>query len=230
MKSIAIIMTVGLLLLVSPDAMAQDDILGAIMEAAAAQEDAGNQAQSEADNAAQSEAAAQWQEAWEEMMEENGEIMDALDTKYLKCLAMMEMYVHMYLKLVDEHKIGEISMSACDAYGMQTLALAASTTIMYCPEGMKSPELSDEERIMLSLEYNSLVYLKEPLYSTHTYLFQRYMDWVRESGYEPVDPNHENLFHNYVPYLMEFFRPRYIIPRTLEIAQEMEVMGCSKPN
>lgn len=37
----------------------------------------------------------------------------------------------------------------------------------------------------------------------------------------------ELLLHNFVAYLMEFFRPRYIVPQTLKIAQEMEAMGCN---
>ena len=90
MKTLQTLLLISALLLSSPMAVAQEDnILGAIMEAAAAQENAANQGQSEADSAAQSEAAEAWKEAWEEMMEQNGEVMDALDTKYLKCTAMM---------------------------------------------------------------------------------------------------------------------------------------------
>lgn len=225
--------------------MAQEgsDILGAIMEAAAAQENAANQGQSEADREAAIAEGERWREAWDEEMEENAELLDDLDTKYLKCTAMMVLYVHAYLKLVNEHKIGDITMSACDAYGMQTLAMASSTTIMYCPEGMA--QLSDEELKSIGDDFGVAIDQftvvtdnpwvgneYHPILIKLKYIIGNFFDGVEEQdagdlsvfGDSPDTPVHV------IKYMIEFFRPRYIIPRTLKIAQEMEAMGCSKPN
>ena len=107
------------------------------MEAAAAQENAGNQAQAEADGEAQSEAAAAWQEAWEEENKENAELLASLDTKYLKCTALLVLYVEAYLQLVPETHIGDITMSACDAYGMQALAILKREKVSILATGLK---------------------------------------------------------------------------------------------
>ncbi|NNK17992.1 MAG: hypothetical protein HKP49_02465 [Maribacter sp.] len=240
MKTTTIIVLL-LLLLISPMTTAQEDnILGAIMEAAAAQENAGNQAQAEADWEAQSEAAAAWQEAWEEKNKENAELLNALDNKYLKCTALMVLYVEAYLKLVNEHKVGDITMSACDAYGMQALAMATSTTIMYCPEGMA--QLSDEQLKSIGDDFWAAIDQftevsdnpwigdkRHPILLKLQYIINSFFNGVQEQdagdlsvfGGSPDTPIHV------IKYMIEFFRPRYIIPQTIKIGQEMEAMGCS---
>ncbi|WP_297695439.1 hypothetical protein [uncultured Eudoraea sp.] len=222
-------------------AMAQEgDILGAIMEAAAAQENANNQAQAEADNTAQSEAAAAWQEAWEEENKENAELLASLDTKYLKCTALMVLYVEAYLKLVNEHKIGDITMSACDAYGMQALAMASSTTIMYCPEEMA--QLSDEELKSIGDDFWAAIDQftevsdnpwigdkRHPILTKLLYIISKFFDGVeqQDAGDLSVFDGSPDTPVHVIKYMIEFFRPRYIIPQTLKIGQEMEAMGCS---
>jgi len=241
MKTTTTILVLLLLLLVSPTAMAQEgDILGAIMEAAAAQENANNQAQSEANNEALSEAAAAWQEEWEKKKNENAELMDALDTKYLKCTALMVLYVEAYLKLVNEHKIGDISMSACDAYGMQALAMASSTTIMYCPEEMA--QLSDEELKSIGDDFWAAIDQftevsdnpwigdkRHPILIKLYYIISKFFDGVeqQDAGDLSVFSGSPDTPVHVIKYMIEFFRPRYIIPQTLKIGQEMEAMGCS---
>lgn len=226
MKTLQKLLLISALLLSSPMAVAQD-LLDALKQTAEMHNDSNSNSQQENGEESQvpSDGQNEFQRQWEEMMNKSGEFLSSLDSKYLKCMALMEMYVYMYLKLVNEHKLGDIGMSACDALGMQTLAMAASSTIMYCPEGMKTPELNDDQRTLLALEYRSLAYMKEPYYSIHSYLESTYLNWASSSG---LDPGYDDVtFHNYIVYLMEFFRPRYIISQTLKIAQEMEAMGCS---
>ncbi|AKA35158.1 hypothetical protein [Flagellimonas lutaonensis] len=224
MKTLQKLLLISALLLCSPMAMAQEgDIMGALMEAAAAQENAGNQAQSAADNAAQSEAATAWEEAWEKMMEENGKVVNALDTKYLKCTALMVLYVHAYLKLVNEHKLGDLTMSACDALGMQTLAMASSTTIMYCPEKMAQlhytqfrPIRDDFYEVLQSMD-------NETLAIRIGYMLDNIIRrWRRDNSVSEDDVGNEFV----LDYLIKFFRPEYILYRTFEIGQKMEALGC----
>lgn len=220
-------MALFFLLLGSPVALAQIDLMGALKQTAEMhnEENAQGQESNGEESSASSEGQNAWQEEWEKMMNENGDLLNSLDTKYLKCLAMMEMYVHGYLKLVNEHKMGDLSMSACDAYGMQTLALASSTMIMYCPEGMKDGELNDNQRAQLVVEYGKTIYKKEPLWRIHRYLDGQYGHWITSTGGEITGDTLD--YHNYIAYLIAFFRPSFIIPQTLKIAEEMEALGCS---
>lgn len=237
MKTITTAIAVLLLLLISPGALGQEgDILGAILEAAAAQENAGNQAQSEADQAAQSEAAAAWQEEWDEMMEENAELLSEFDNKYLRCIAMMEMYVAMYRELVDDLRLGDLVMTECDALGMETLVIAMSTTIMYCPEGFTDSELNDDQRNSIIKEYITLPmvyssnseYGNNYFYRLHHAVLAKYQNWLRESGYpSTAQGDLDTYYQNFLVYLIEYFRPRYILPRTLEIGRKMEALGCN---
>ena len=229
------------LLMVSPTVRAQEDnILGAVMEAAAAQENAANQAQAQANSEAQSEAAAAWKEAWEKRQEELSEYYGIFDTKYLKCTAMMVLYLSNYFTLVDDHRLSYIPMSPCDALGMETLALATSTTIMYCPEEMA--QLSDEELRIIASEFDERTdeFHNSPLGAAHDHEFANLLYHIKRKFYDAVrDQDAGDLsVYRYSPeewvhvmkYMIEFFKPQYIIPRTLQIAQEMEAMGCSKPN
>ena len=173
-------------------------------------------------------------------MEENGELLSALDSKYLMCTALMVLYVHTYLKLANEHKIGDLSMSACDAYGMQALAMATSTTIMYCPEEMA--QLSDEELKVIGDDFgNALSQFTEisdspwvsdeyhPLLVKLKYIIRNFFNAVQaqDAGDMTVYNGSPDTPVHVIKYMIEFFRPRYIIPQTLKIGQEMEAMGCS---
>jgi len=252
MKTIITAITVVLLLLTSPMTMAQDDIFGAIMEAAAAQENANIQAQSEAEGAAQSEAAAAWQEEWGEIMEENAEILEAFDTKYLKCTAMMILYVYEYLTLVEATKAEGDCKMKYDLYGMQLLYMASSTTIMYCPEEIASLSSGEQDKI-----YDEFINILidhfgiEDMYdedATEKEL-EEIIDMAASSGgpygsllgklasiakivraaqrsISTYDRGQGDGTVTVLRSLTTFFNPSYIIPRTLEIGKIMSAMGC----
>jgi hypothetical protein len=181
----------------------------------------------------------EWEEAWENEMEENTEVLEALDTKYLKCVALMVFYVHTYLQLVNEHKLGDITMSACDAHGMQALAMASSTTVMYCPEEMA--QLSDEELKSIGDDFWAAIDQftvdrgpwqdpeYHPILSKLQYIIANFFRGVQDqdAGDMSVFNGSPDTPVHVIKYMIEFFRPRYIIPQALKIAQEMEAMGCS---
>ncbi|MGB5205599.1 hypothetical protein [Eudoraea sp.] len=240
MKKTTFKLAVLLVLFCNGLALAQDNPLRALIEAAAALENAGDEGQAEGNGEELTEEQQEWMDEWEKKKEENAELMDALDTKYLKCTALMVLYVEAYLKLVNEHKIGDISMSACDAYGMQALAMASSTTIMYCPEEMA--QLSDEELKSIGDDFwaaidqftevsdNPWIGDKHhPILTKLYYIISKFFDGVeqQDAGDLSVFDGSPDTPVHVIKYMIEFFRPRYIIPQTLKIGQEMEAMGCS---
>ena len=240
MKKITFKLAVLLIMFCNGLVQAQDNPLGALIEAAAALENAGDEGQSDANGETPTEEQQQWMDEWEKKKKENAELMDALDTKYLKCTALMVLYVEAYLKLVNEHKIGDISMSACDAFGMQALAMASSTTIMYCPEEMA--QLSDEELKSIGDDFWAALDQftevsdnpwigdkRHPMLIKLYYIINNFFNGVeqQDAGDLSVFDGSPDTPVHVIKYMIEFFRPRYIIPQTLKIGQEMEAMGCS---
>ena len=229
MKTTTII-AVLLLFLGSPTTMAQD-LLDALKQTA----DMHNQSRGEESgnsNNQTNSGGSEWSEAWDAEREENANVLDMLDTKYLKCTALMILYVDAYIKLKEDHKIGSVSMSECDAYGMQTLALAASTTIMYCPEEMV--HLSDDElkKIAVDLDKVRLDNLDRNL----TNLWLKFLDishWaihgeaVQDLGDRRNMQNSPDFWAYAIKYMITFFTPRHILGATLKIAEKMEALGCS---
>ena len=213
-----------MLLLLTPSAAWSQDFMESMMQTAQMENEANAQEEGQPNEGTNSEAAETWEAELERMRESTPEFFASLDTKYLKCVAMMESYVYMYLKLVREHKLGDMTLSACDAYGMQTLAMASSTTFMYCAEGMEAPELNEEEKTDLMMDYiHKLTGFQELI---NHYVYSYYFDLV-QSNFPNTPASAETMNHNYLVYLMEFFRPRYIIPQSLKIDREMEALGCS---
>lgn len=240
MKTLQTLLLLLAVVVYSPMAMAQVDIMDALKQNA----EMNNEAHGENSDGNSEELTPQqeeWQRQWEAewRAQQDAEILQAMNTKYLKCTALMVLYVHAYLKLVNEHKIGDLTMSACDAYGMQTLALASSTFIMYCPEEMA--QLSDEELTEIFIDFKNIVdeynvvetddfldeYVVEraPIGEKLDDIWRFYL--TRRLHVDMGPDRYEELYVEVMKYLIEFFKPRYIIPQTLKIAQEMEDMGCS---
>ena len=106
---------------------------------------------------------------------------------------------------------------------------------MYCPE--KMAQLSDEELKTIVTEFDER---GTDFYGHHTTddheilkgfygIKHRFFEDVRDqdAGDLSVHENSpEELVHT-LKYMIEFFRPRYIISETLKIGQEMEALGCN---
>ena len=89
--------------------------------------------------------------------------------------------------------------------------------------GMEAPELNEEEKTDLMMDYiHKLTGFQELI---NHYVYSYYFDLV-QSNFPNTPASAETMNHNYLVYLMEFFRPRYIIPQSLKIAREMEALGC----
>ena len=232
MKTTTTIMVLLFLLIGSPTAQAQD-LLDALKQTAQMYNEANPEGESETNQGAAPEGQNEWQEAWDNEREENADILDALDTKYLKCTALMILYVDAYIRLKEEHKIGNVSMSACDAYGMQTLALAASTTIMYCPEEMVQLSIDELKKIAIDLDKASQEYSRG---NTNLKLWLKFLNianWyyhgeaIQELGQNNTWGDSPDHLAYTIKYMISFFTPRHILGATLKIAEKMEALSCS---
>lgn len=173
-------------------------------------------------------------------MKSNQEMLNALDTKYLKCTALMVLHVGTYLAIKEKHLLLPIgSMSACDALGMESLALATSTTIMYCPEEMA--QLSDQELQSIGTDFIEKMEELNPGNGMYMYGGDHYigdlLEFIRSKFYEAyIGQEVEDISIEYeaavepvhiLKYMIEHFKPQYIISRTLQIGEKMETLGCN---
>ena len=108
----------------------------------------------------------------------------------LKLLSCAEILKRKTLKLLKDQRefLGE-QMTRCDAYDMQLSALATSTTIMYCPEGISELTLDEKLDIFRSF-YRVLFeeYTKRGASEASIYYFKIFEDleedFVHALGYE----------------------------------------------
>lgn len=264
MKYGAILLLIGLFM-VSPKMEAQvEDLLGAISEGA---ESLGEE-NSNNTNEAPSESDQRIQDELERRNEENSGLMSLMEGKYQRCLIPMLSYYEILKTLKDQRAFAGQRMSRCDSYDMQLSAIATSTTIMYCPEGIDGLSLEDKLAMVRSFwnvldeEYNK-VGPSEATVRTHerwTSLLRDLMTGLGQSSpYNSVpiediqledlpqelqedlrelleqlglDAEDRPLAHPDVQllmrlnYLVQFFKPQFIMKRSFEIVQERDEIGC----
>ena len=248
MRTLRILPMLIVFIMASQNSIAQDDILGALSEAAKALEESRNEAGESADNSAEESSENAWREAWDKKREENAIILEAMNTKYLKCLALMILYLDSYIPLVEEHRIGELQIPVCDAYNMQAMALATSTTIMYCPESIA--ELSNEEQLEIVNQYIDILATLSNGEDNQAYKLQmKFLSLILgvtasanlEESNEDLSREEREELEGITPrggisddshllvlkHILAFFHPKYILSRTLKIAEEREERGCN---
>jgi hypothetical protein len=178
----------------------------------------------EGENAKQTEKEKAWEKMWEEDKEAFSEAASYFDTKALNCVFLSILYLDGYIKLMDLTDSEKNSQMKCDLLGMQAVAIGMSTMILYCPEYLAGLSYS---------EFVELVY--EPIqamgkdkdtpdyvqlwHSKFTRMMERFMkeNYPLDDGPLPVDMQ---------DFIVRFFRPQYIVSRSLDIAREMEARGC----
>ena len=215
-----------LLLIGSPTAQGQVDLMDALKQTAQMHNEANPEGEGETNQGTAPEGQNEWQEAWEKKMKEDAELLEALDDKYLSCIALMTLYVHEYVNLEDMAETQQDCKMKYDLYGMQLLALSASTTIMYCPEEMS--QLLQRDNQLYERWFNDFIdatqirnsILAIQLRAKFSSLIGRYGEIESGTEYNELSPF-------VLDYLIHFFRPEFIVYNTLEIGQKMEALGCS---
>ncbi len=209
-----------------------EDLMGAVQQVAEMENEQNAQSNSDQNQnqgsagltQEQEERNERWREEWENREFEYSELLYAMDNKkFLKCYAMMILYVDQYLQLVDETDRTSECTVKYDLYGMQLLAMATSTTVMYCPESMSELQFT-EFRPIFDDFYSALQGMDDSVLAIKikAKLVDIISRWRQESRTDPDDIGNEYV----LDYLIKFFRPEYILSRTLEIGREMEALGC----
>ena len=235
MKTINNIFIILLLLVTGPSVNAQVDIFGALAKTAEMhnEEEADKEAGTEREDPGsvivepeltemEKEQKKKWEEDWKKKMEENAELLEALDEKYLRCTALMGLYVYEYLQLEKGAESEENCRLKYDLYGMQLLALTTSTTIMYCPEEMTN--LSNTDYRHTWEEFRKAIF-EVPHYSSQR-LWIKMQFLLDYFGRYPGDYDVSRNEHLIYEHLIPFFHPYFIAPKTLQIGRKMEALGC----
>ncbi|PKA83967.1 hypothetical protein ATE92_2136 [Ulvibacter sp. MAR_2010_11] len=167
--------------------------------------------------------AADWKEKYEDNLDELKEGTKYFNTKELSCIFLMVIYLDSYFDLVDMTEEAQNCKAKYDLFGMQTMAIATSTTFLYCPEGLYNMGLGplsdiyrrDLEPIIRN-ENNDPFVAKwvAKLVRVSGLSVEALLDW-RDSY--PGDTILE---------MTSYWMPGYILPTLLGIQQRMEALGC----
>jgi|TARA_R100000479_G_scaffold51000_3_gene24128 hypothetical protein len=232
MKNLLFLLSLFTLCLISPNASSQINILEAIQQNA--EEGAYGEehtAENQENVPEPTEEQREFMENLKKFLEEEKKNLDAFNEwdSQMKCIYMMSAYVY-HLEILNQETE---DISACklkyDMYGMQLLAIASSTTIMYCPEGMANA--GDEEIGELSRELYKLYMTDIDTFGPETRpVIKNLKTWIHELLYGPFrtlyNENGDNPFGSFISFLIAHFHPEFVLGKSLEIGQKMEALGC----
>ena len=164
------------------------------------------------------------QRRWDEMLGENLSIfkegMDKFDTQETRCIFIMVVYLSTYWDLVQTTYDANDCRTKHDGYAMQSIAIAAGASFMYCPESLS--KLTEEEKNRIWVEDFMPIMENEDNN-------QMIIEWKTKyrslggRGEEGVDPRPDR---NLINDLVSFFHPNNIIAKLLNIQQNMEELNC----
>ncbi len=167
------------------------------------------------------------EQAWEKMLEDNAasfkEAASYFNTKGLNCIFLTVLYLDGYLNLVELTNREENCPRRYDLLGTQAAAIGMSTMILYCPEylsGLTMDEVDDLVYVQLEAMRKS----KDKPAVVDSWLAK--LDRVIKK----LSNNDPNLSEYYsakvIDLLTRNFKPESIVTQSLEIAREMEALGC----
>lgn len=159
----------------------------------------------------------QWDEMFGGEMAAFKEGMDKFDTPETKCLFIMVIYLDTYLDIVQSTNNTDDIGTKCDGFALQSMAIAAATSIMYCPESLVNKTEEEQERIwnedlmpIMANEDNS----------------QLIINW--KAKYKRLTGMDPRVGRENTAGLASFFHPTNIIAKLFTIQQNMESLGCSE--
>ncbi|NNL76206.1 MAG: hypothetical protein HKO68_07720 [Desulfobacterales bacterium] len=177
----------------------------------------------------------QWKKEWEDAKDAAKEGMDYFDTKELNCLFLMVLYLDSYFQLEDEAEAN----ANCDLYGLQATAIALSTTIMYCPEHLYNLSDADFEDLVNKVRTIGKTPFGDKMLFEVNPWFKKYFSIIvrmtknlynsapdSEISPDEYEAHFDFPFWQMVRQLTTFFRPDYIVNKSVAIARKMEALGC----
>lgn len=224
MKNLLFLLSLFTLCLTSPNASSQINILEAIQQNA--EEGAYGEehtAENQENVPEPTEEQREFMDKFKEMLEGEREKLDEFNdwSSQMKCIYIMSAYVYHLEKLNEETEATVDCKLKYDLYGMQLLAIASSTTIMYCPEGMAN--IADEEMNELSEEFYFL--MSSDNASPIVKKLQKWMGVLMYGPWAEFDFG-DDIAKDIIYFLIAYFHPNFVIGKPLEIGQKMEALGC----
>jgi len=166
-----------------------------------------------------------WENYWESKKKEFSELSDYSYSKALNCVFLMVLYLDGYFSLVNRTEEENNCRMKYDLYGLQAIALGASTTFLYCPESMD--DLSyDVKRQLWYVDLKSKILDKDKpsVLEQWAKSLKRVASIINGKEFK----DYESIFKDHVIlesiYLL--FGPEYLAPKLVEINQKMEALGC----
>lgn len=161
----------------------------------------------------------QWKEMFEAMTADMSEAMKYFNTPETKCVFAMVIYLDAYMDLLDT--IEATDDLDChikyDAYGLQAMAIATSTTIINCPESLY--KLNQQEKDILGDDL-LIIHNAENESQALKLWFRKYVRVVHYWGFGGETMN------EVIEDLVRFFTPIYVIKELMLIRQRMEALPC----
>ncbi|PVW13056.1 hypothetical protein [Marixanthomonas spongiae] len=232
MKRLLLLLPLFITLFYSPIVSAQINLLEAIQENAEQGEYGEEYTAENQENPQElTEEQKEFMDKLKEMLEGERENLDEFNdwSSQMKCTYMMLAYVYNLEKLNEETEATADCKLKYDLYGMQLLAIASSTTILYCPEGMANA--TEQEMDDVSMELWVLFMTDYDVIEPNTSpIIKNIKKWVSQLFYGPFsefnDVNGGNTVKGFIYYLTAHFHPEFVMGKTLEIGQKMEALGC----
>ena len=157
-------------------------------------------------------------ERWEGFFEDNmgplKEGMDKFDTPETRCIFIMVNYLYTYLQVVESTNNAIDCKTKSDGYALQSIAIAAGSSFMYCPESLS--KLTEEEKNRIWSDD-----LKPILVNEDNNLLIK--EWENKLELITLDYGEGS---NHINTLLSYFIPSYIINRLLIIQQNIEELNC----
>ncbi|MEZ2416160.1 hypothetical protein ACA086_14460 [Muriicola sp. E247] len=238
MKTITTAITLVLLLLTCPGAMAQD-FMDALKQVAEAHNEAHGEGNSEEGPSLSDEEKKQLENYWKEKTKDAGDFISALDEPYHQCLALIGLYNYHLKELVIAKEEAQNCKLKYDYLGLTSLMLIGGTTLMPCTEELFNLDWLERRRIVLSF-FKALFSCKDgpgfvteyewtPLAAKAPKVVAQIVSGYEKPGcqsdwYDEYGPSNAGIIDKI---LAEVFEPKALVTHLVKIGQEMEALGCS---
>jgi hypothetical protein len=154
-------------------------------------------------------------------MEEFKEVASYFDTKGLNCIFLTVLYLDGYLDLVELTRSEENCQRKYDLLGTQAVAIGMSTMVLYCPEYLSGLTEAEKDEL-LSVQLAAIIEKSKENVILDQWVAKLNRVLRLTAKYRPSDEVPGGVIDD----LTKRFHPEWIVFRSLNIAREMEALGC----